>query len=148
MRTLDEVMALHIVQSATDAWSNGDIERVLSHYTEDCAYWCNAERDTGAPFFLNGKPAFRSFLSTLHSTLESKAVIEHFQLVDGKARAQIAGYVRHRQTGHVLSGTYRNVISFSGNRIARLEEYVDAATWVTFWKLVTSEGVAETQLNS
>ncbi|MBN8911506.1 MAG: hypothetical protein J0H65_05480 [Rhizobiales bacterium] len=142
MNELDEHRARSVLETAHGAWCDRDVERLLDQYVEDCTYWCNAGVVDGEPFTLTGKQAFRPFLHSILLVADSRSVIELFQFKDGIARAQISAYVRHRRTGHVLAGLYRQVVTYRGNRIWRIEEYHDAAKMNAFWRLVASEEAA------
>lgn len=143
LKDLDEHRARHVLEASHDAWCRGDIERLLGCYADDCVYWCNAGVKLGVPFVLEGKSAFRAFLRNIQLVADSRSVIDLFQF-DGKvARAQIDAYVRHRQTGHVLAGSYRQVVTYRGTEIWQVQEYHDAAKMAAFWRLVTSEQAAE-----
>jgi ketosteroid isomerase-like protein len=74
---------------------------------------------------------------------ESATATEHFQFEDGIGRATVEAYIRHRRTGHVLSGTFRQIITYRGRKIARLDEYHDAAKMAAFWRMVASEETVE-----
>lgn len=150
LKKLDAQIARDVVDGAHAAWSNGDIERVLSFYTDNLVYWCNAGSIEGTPYVIEGKPAFRTFLHTIHAVAESGSVTEYFHFGDGVARASIEGYILHRRTGLVLSGSFRQVLTFRGRKIARLEDYHDAAKMAAFWRLVSCEEtgqMAEEELN-
>jgi ketosteroid isomerase-like protein len=136
-------MARSLLNAAHDAWCKGEIERLLSCYVDDCTYWCNAGSLDGTPFILEGKQALRTFLQSICAVAESKSVIEHFQFEDGAGRAQIEAYIRHRRTGYVLAGSYRQIVTYRGRKILRSEEYHDAAKMAAFWRLVTSDETAE-----
>lgn len=131
------------MEAAHDAWCKGEIERLLGHYVDDCTYWCNAGTLDGSPFIVEGKQPYRTFLRSIASVAESGSVIEHFQFEDGVGRAQVEAYIRHRRTGHVLSGTYRQIVTYRGRKIARCEEYHDAAKMAAFWRMVTSDETPE-----
>lgn len=143
MKKLDEYMARSLLEAAHAAWCKGEIETLLSYYADDCVYWCNAGALDGSPFVVEGKQHFRTFLRSIASVAESISVIEHFQFEDGIGRAKIEAYIRHRRTGHVLAGTYRQIVTYRGRKIARSEEYHDAAKMAAFWRLVTSDETAE-----
>jgi ketosteroid isomerase-like protein len=93
----------------------------------------------GKPYVLEGKPAYRTFLMSIVSVAESATATEHFHFEDGVGRAKVEAYIRHRRTGYVLSGTFRQVVTFRGRKIAKIEEYHDAAKMAAFWRLVTSD---------
>lgn len=139
MKKLDEDTARTLLEATHDAWCKGEIERLLGNYVDDCTYWCNSGSLDGAPFLIEGKQAFRTFLRSILAVAESKSVVEHFQFEDGVGRALVNAYVRHLRTGHVVSGSYRQIISYRGRKIARCEEYHDAAKMAAFWRLVTSD---------
>lgn len=143
MKRLDAQSARDVLDGAHAAWSNGDIERLLSYYADDLVYWCNAGSLEGAPYVLEGKPAYRTFLHSIVAVADSASVTEHFQFEDGIGRAKVECYIRHRRTGLVLSGSYRQVATFRGRKIARIEEFHDAAKMAAFWRLVTCEETIE-----
>ena len=107
MKKLDAQIARDVVDGTHAAWSNGDIERLLSFYTDDLTYWCNAGSIEGTPYILHGKPAFRTFLHSIHAVAESGSVTEYFHFEDGVARTSVECYLLHRRTGLVLSGSFR-----------------------------------------
>lgn len=137
--TTDTLTIRDIVDAANDAWCRGDVEGVLEQYVEDLTYWSNVGNYDGSALTLIGKPALRTLLQSLHATLEGSTVTEHFQVRDGVARALIGFYIRHRQTGLILSGTYRQVMTFRENKIERIEQYHDGARTSAFWRLVARE---------
>lgn len=143
MRKLDAHTAREILDSAHNAWNRGDIEGVLAHYTDDVSYWCNAGSLDGTPHTIEGKQGLRTFLRSVTAVAESGTATEHFQFEDGVGRALVEAYIRHRRTGHILSGTYRQIITFKGRKIMRLEEYHDAAKMMAFWRMVTSDQPTE-----
>ena len=85
-------------------------------------------------------------LSSAELRVQAKLVkllmVRHMRPIAAIARAQIDTYVRHRRTGHVLAGSYRQVVTYRGNEIWRIEEYHDAAKMAAFWRLVASEETA------
>lgn len=134
--------ARDVLDASHEAWCRGDIERLLSCYTDDLVYWCNAGSLEGTPYTVEGKPSYRTFLSSLVSVAEGASVTKYFQFQDGIGRAKIDGYMRHRRTGLVLSGSYRQIVTYRDRKIARLEEYRDAAKLAAFWRLASSEETA------
>lgn len=142
MKKLDAVTARDVVDGTHAAWRAGDVERVLSYYTDDLIYWCNAGSIEGQPFSVEGKPGFRTFLYSIVGVTESGSVTEYFHFDNGIGRTSVECYLRHRRTGLVLSGTFRQLVHFRGRKIARLEEYHDAAKMGAFWRLVTCEQTA------
>lgn len=143
MKKLDAHTAREVLDGTHAAWCAGDIERVLSFYTDDLVYWCNAGSIEGQPYTVEGKPAFRTFMHSIVGVAESGSVTEYFHFDNNIGRASVECYLLHRRTGLVLSGTFRQVVHFRGRKIARLEEYHDAAKMGAFWRLVTCEQTAE-----
>ncbi|WP_072396127.1 nuclear transport factor 2 family protein [Hyphomicrobium sp. CS1GBMeth3] len=143
MKKLDECTALNILSATHDAWCRADIERLLSYYADDCVYWCNAGPLNGVPFVIEGKQALRTFLWSITSVAESRAVIEHFHFEDGLGRANVEAYLRHRRTGLVLAGSYRHIVTYRGRKIARSEQYHDAAKMAAFWQMVRCDEASE-----
>lgn len=143
MKKLDAHAARDLLDGAHDAWCKGEIERLLSYYTDDFTYWCNAGSLDGIPYTIEGKQAYRTFLRSIAAVAESASVTEHFQFENGVGRAKVEAYIRHRRTGHVLSGSYRQLVTYRGRKIQRLDEFHDAAKMAAFWRLVTSDEPAE-----
>jgi ketosteroid isomerase-like protein len=136
----DEAAAKSILESAHAAWSKGNIEGVLNCYVDDLTFWCNTGGPDGAPLTIEGKQAFRAFLLRMQSA-EGHSVVEFFRFWDGVGRAQIRGVIRHKLTGHKLAGSFRQVVYYRDNKIARLEEFHDAARMAAFWQLVAGEAI-------
>lgn len=126
-----------MVSACHDAWSTRDLDRLLTYYSPNMVYICNAEPSGAHPVRYVGLEAFRGFLAPVLELIESVSVVEGFQFSGNTARATIACYMKHFATGIVLSGQYRQVFQFTGDRISQLEEYHDAARIATFWELVT-----------
>lgn len=139
MKKLDEGMAHSVLNGVHNAWCRGDVERLLSYCTEDCVYWTNAGALDGMPFLVEGKPSVRAFLRSIASIAEHTSVVDRFYFVDGVARAAIEASIRHRRTGHVLVGSFRQVVTFDGCKIAKCEEFRDAAQTAAFWRLTASD---------
>ena len=142
MKKFDSHMAREVLDSVHNAWSQGEIELILSYYADDVIYWCNAGLD-GAPYTIEGKPGLRTFLHSIVSVAESATATEYFQFEDGIGRAKVEAYVRHRRTGHVLSGSFRQIVTYRGRKIAKVEEFHDAAKMAAFWRLVTCDETIE-----
>jgi len=138
---LDEFRARDILDAAHAAWSRGDVEGVLSQYVDDLTYWSNTGAPDGAPLTIVGKMALRAFLESIAEVADSGSVSEYFRLGDGLGRAKIECFIRHKQTGHTLVGSYRQVITFRGDKILRVDEYHDAAKMAAFWRLIAGETV-------
>lgn len=135
--------AREILDATHAAWSRGDVATMSSWFVDDMTYWSNTGSQDGSPLVIHGRAAHAAMLQSIASVAESVSVTEHFQFSHGIGRAQVECYIRHKQTGHVLSGTFRQIVTYRGDRILRLDEYHDAAKMAAFWRLVTSEANAE-----
>lgn len=140
--TLDELTAREILDTAHVAWSRGDVDGMLRAYDEDVVYWCNTGGPDGNSLTIAGKAALREFLTSVSAVSESVCVSEYFRLINGVGRAKVEAFIRHRKTGHWLVGSFRQVVTFRGGRIVRVEEYHDAAKMAAFWRLIAGEPVA------
>jgi len=144
--TIDEHRARLILDIAHAAWSRGDIEGVLNQYTDDLTYWSNTGAPDGGPLTIVGKDVFRTFLNTIAAVNESVSVSEYFRFIDGIGRAKIECYIRHKTTGHTLVGSFRQVVTYRGDRISRLDEFHDAARMATFWRMISDDAEIENAL--
>jgi len=140
VRKIDARIARDILASAHEAWSNGALERMLGHYVDNLTYWCNVGAIDGQPFTIEGKQGLRTLLRSVLAVTESATSIETFRFEAGVADASIAAHVRHRRTGHEMSGVYRQVVTFRGRKILRCDEHHDAERMSAFWRMVTIEG--------
>lgn len=140
---LDELTARAILDAVHAAWSEGDVDRMLRNYADDIVYWCNAGGPDGGPLTISGKTELAEFLKSTHAVAEGVCVIEYFRLIEGVGRSNVEAFVRHRQTGHTLSGSYRQLVTFCDGRIVRVEEFHDAAKFAAFWRMILGEPPAE-----
>lgn len=136
---LNENTAKAVLDAAHAAWSSADIERLLGWYAEDLTYICNTGGPNGEPLTILGREGMRAFLAPVIGVAESMSVVDSFHYADGVGRARVSTFIRHKKTGHTLSGSYRQLVTFGGDRICRLEEFHDAAKMAAFWRLVTNE---------
>lgn len=113
-----------------------DLDRMLSYYSPDVVYTCNAEVVGSEPVRYTGREGMRSFLEPLLSVIECISVMDAMHFDGIRARTTISCYTKHIATGIVLSGQYRQVIRFKNGLIDQLEEFHDAAKLASFWKLV------------
>jgi len=140
---LAELQARELLDIAHAAWSREDVEAVLACFVDDLHFWSNAS-PRGDALTVTGKSAFRTYLHSI-DVAERISVREHFRLVDGVGRARIDWFVRHKRTGHTLTGSYRQLVGYREGKICRLEEYHDAARMAAFWRLIAGEdALAET----
>lgn len=143
---LDEHRARMILDSTHAAWSRGDVEGLLRYYVDDVSYFCNTGGPDGGPLLITGKQAYGEMLQMIADVAESVSVAEFFRFQDGVGRANVECYIRHKQTRHTLVGSYRQLITYRGDKIARTEEFHDAAKMIAFWRMVTGEAAIEKAL--
>jgi len=136
---LDEVSAREILDVAHAAWSNNDVEGALRQCFDDVVYWSNTGAPDGAPLEIVGKAAFGNFLRSIAWVAESASVTEHFKFFEGVGRAKVEWYIKHRQTGIVLSDTYRQVVTYRERTMFRITEYHDDAKMAAFWRLISGQ---------
>ena len=137
--SLNEFSAREILDAAHAAWSEGNVEGVLAQYVDDLIYWCNTGAPNGTALTIVGKAELRAFLQTIAEVAESVSVSDYFRYRDGLGRAKIDCYIRHKKSGLMLCGSYRQVVTFRDQKISRLEEYHDAARMAAFWRLIAGE---------
>ena len=135
-----------IVESAHAAWNAGNLDGVLSNYVDDLVYTCNTGGPAGEPVTLYGKTAMRERFAPVLVTVESKTSVDGFSFEGGIARIRLSSCVRHKATGHVLAGSFRQVMHFRGFKICKLEDYHDAARMAAFWRLVQSDAQVLSEL--
>lgn len=143
---LDEQRARIILDLAHAAWSRGDIEGVLDHYVDDLTYCCNTGGPDGGPLLITGKDGLREMLQPIADTAESVSVSEYFRYQDGVGRATIECYIRHKTTRHLMVGSFRQVVTYRGDKIERMEEFHDGAKMVAFWRMIYGEAAIEKAL--
>lgn len=133
---MDRYRAEAIVNACHEAWSLRDLDRMLRNYSPNFVYTCNTEGDGKEPTRFSGLDAYRGFLEPLLDLIESVSVVEGFQYHDNTARVSVGCYYKHYRTGLVMSGQFRQVFTFEGDLIVRIEEFHDAAKMATFWRLI------------
>jgi ketosteroid isomerase-like protein len=143
---LDEHRARVILESTLAAWSNADIDALVSHFVDDMTYFCNTGGPDGGPLTIVGKRTYREMLQQIVDVAESVCVSEYFRFANGVGRAKIECYIRHKTTRHTLVGSYRQLITYRGDRIERMEEFHDAAKMIAFWQMISGEAAIEKAL--
>ena len=114
---------LAILQSLIACWSEGDIDGVLGHLSEDIVWHYAA----GAVPPLRGKAKARRFMENY------KAQINHvrwrlFDFAETGNRLFVEGVDEvHQRDGMTLVGPYAGVLDFDGDLIVGWRDYVDTA---------------------
>lgn len=140
---MDAIAARQIVENAHALWETGDLAAVLSLYVDDCVYCSNTGGLEGTPFIIEGKCAFRDYLAPILRANQTVSTVINFSYSAGIGRARIAIFIKHRATGHEITSTYRQIVTFRGNMIARIDEYHDVARLSSFWRLAQRDSMAE-----
>lgn len=143
---LDEHRARIILESSLAAWSRGNIAGSLSHFTDDMIYFSNTGGPDGGPLTIIGKQAYGDLLRKIFDVADGICVAEYYRFNNGVGRAKVECFIRHRETRHTLSGSQRLLVTYRGNRIARLEAYQDAAKTIAFWRMISDEAAIEKAL--
>ncbi|MFT3730788.1 MAG: nuclear transport factor 2 family protein [Hyphomicrobium sp.] len=136
--TLDAATAHAIVEAAHAAWRNGDIEAVLDQYVDDLVAITNAGPDW-QPMIIEGKAAMRARYAPIMDIIDSRTTILSFDFDGSSARIRFGAFLRHRATGLEMKGTYREMCTFRGDKIARIEDFHDVAKIAAFWRLIEFE---------
>lgn len=140
MSVINEDGARAIVDEYHAAWSRGDVTEMMACCHEDVQLLLNSGAPDGGPLQLNGKAELTAFLTPIVSIALCTTVPQFLTYNAGIARTRVAAIVKHIETGHVLSGTYRQIILlFDGPKIMDLNEFHDAAMMKAFWDLVETE---------
>lgn len=139
---MDEHAARNVIDAAYRAWSRGDVEGVVAQYDDHLTFWSNVGGADGQPLTIVGKSAFRAFVQAIADTMESASVLEYFRFSNGTGHAMVEYFIKHKRTGHCLSGTHRQVTIFRDGRIFRVEQFHDAAKTAAFWRLISDETTA------
>jgi ketosteroid isomerase-like protein len=130
-----------IVEEAHRAWSATDIDAVLRTYADDIWFQRNAADMSSAPLVVQGRAAMGDFLRDIASKAPGMATVESFQFHSGIGRSRVRYFLRDRETGQSLSGTYRQIVMFRGMLISRIEQFHDAARLAAFFRLIEAQSV-------
>jgi ketosteroid isomerase-like protein len=126
-----------ILEAAQGAWAAGSVEGVLDKYVNDLVYITNTGgKAYGESLTINGKDDLRRRFTAAMTAVDSRTQIEAFRYESGVARLRLTAVIRHRATGHTLTCSLRQVLSFRGYQIAKHEDFHDAAKMAAFWRLV------------
>jgi ketosteroid isomerase-like protein len=111
---------------------------MLASYVDDMVSITNTGPH-GAPVIIEGKAAFRTRFEPIMGILDAKTSIADFRHFGEFARIRFLTYVRHRATGLEVTGSYREICTFRGDKIWKIEDFHDAAKMAAFWNLVSFE---------
>ncbi len=128
-RAFDLVYALH------DAWNRRDMEALMAVYAEDVSFWANVGAPDGGPLVMNGKAAFRQFFM-VWKDFECLSVPQNLRFDKGVCRCNVEFFIRDPRTGLQHASTYRQMASYRGDVIARLEQYHDAKAMAAYMSIL------------
>ncbi len=114
---------LAILQSLIARWSDGDIDGVLEHLSEDIVWHYAA----GAAPPLRGKTKARRFMENYKAQI-NRVRWRLFDFAEAGNRLFVEGVDEvHQADGMILVGPYAGVLDFDGDLIAGWRDYVDTA---------------------
>ncbi len=127
-----------VVSGLYAAWSLQDIEAVLAYCSNDIVYAVHQHSGvSGLGGDMTGKNAVRAYL---------KAVCEVWEFIDmmpgsfdvrgDEIHEYMRFHARHRPSGQELIGRKRHVWLVLDGRVARCDEYQDAASLDAFMRMV------------
>ena len=137
MRETSEQRNEEVLRALHTAWGRGLLDEVAQCVTDDLTYWSNIG-NADEPLILIGKEAFQGFMQSITAKYDCSSSVRELTWREGRAHARIAHTVRHRESGHTLRGTFRQIADFRDGRIERIEEYYDAAKLQAFRRLVNA----------
>lgn len=135
--------AKKILETAHALWAKGQLDAVLDLYTDDCVYCVFTGGLEGQPFIVEGKDNYRTYLAPLMAANQTASTVVDFSYSTGIGRAHISIFIKHRETGHKITTTYRQIVTFRDALIARVDEYHDVARLSSFWRLVQRDSMAD-----
>ncbi len=146
MEPPNDVTAAAIVEAYHASWCVGNISGMMGWCHEDVSFYLNTGSPDGSALRLYGTSELTAFLAPITSMATSMTVPSYVSYRDGVARAHIKAFLRHRKTGHVLHGSFRQVIVFYGHKILGIEEFHDGAKMRAFWEMVRSDEASMAQI--
>jgi ketosteroid isomerase-like protein len=129
-------IATAILESAVSAWDSGNIEGVLDKYVDDIIFTTNSGRPEGGSVTLRGKADVRQRLQAAMNIVDCQSLLQSIRSDKDLIRTRVAVEIRHRQTGHTMSCTLRQILRFRGFLIAEQQDFYDAAKIGAFWSLI------------
>lgn len=139
MKRLSETQAIEVIEDYHVRWSDADVSGMMKLCHQDVVLrLVNAAPDGGTLNFV-GKQAITEFLAPISQVTICTNIPLHTRYSDGTARTQVDATVRHKRTGHILRGTYRQLVQFDGREILSFDEFHDMAMMRAFWEMVRED---------
>jgi len=120
------------VQEETTAWNSGDVEKILSYYTDDCVYEdlavgrVNHGKEELRTFFKEAYTAFPDFRVELKSFFASGGHLCIEGLMKGTHKGNIPGFPP--ATGKTFSVRAAHVCELREGKAFRVTDYYDMAS--------------------
>jgi ketosteroid isomerase-like protein len=127
-----------VVAAFNATWAAGDIAAALSYVAEDAVYELHISGElVSSGGVTEGRDNIGAVLRKLRAEFEY-ILYRPFPLnSDGESvRFQVEFMYRHRASGEVLTGRFRQVVRVRDGAIARVDEYHDRAKVEAFMRLV------------
>ncbi len=133
---ISEDRAREILLAAHAAWNTKNIRTLVEFYTRDMTFWTNWGGEDNEPRTITGRGEFLRHLAANRDALDCTTRVISFRLQGACGRASAELRLRDPRTGLRHVGTFRQVFTFSGEKIERLEEYHDASAMDAFRQLI------------
>lgn len=127
-----------VVATFNAAWGAGDVAAALNHLADDAVYE-NHVSDEFLPCggLTSGRDNIGAVLTKVRTDFEYILYRPMTLICEGDTvRFQVEFMYRHRASGEVLSGRFRQVMQVKDRRIVRIDEYHDRAKVEAFMRLV------------
>lgn len=132
---ITEARARELIYALHDAWNRRDIDALLALYVDDVTFWSNVGGPDGGPLTMSDKPAFRQFFM-VWKDFDCLSVPQNFHFENGACRCNVEFYIRDPRSGLQHASSYRQVATYRGDRILRLEQFHDAKAMAAFLSIL------------
>ena len=109
---------------------------MLDKYVDDVVYVTNTGGPNGEIITIRGKKDLRARFTSAFETFDITIKIQSIRQHGTFVRVRSALFYEHRETGHGLSCSLRQIMRFEGFRIAETHDFQDAAKMASFWNLL------------
>jgi ketosteroid isomerase-like protein len=118
---------IELVESAFDAWNQGDIDAFAGHVAEDVAWLEVSGRPEGEATERRGRVRLRESLESLFEVWESyRLEVRRIEDVDDRVVAIVREVARGRASGVEIDGMWGYLVTVADGEITRIEAYRDA----------------------
>lgn len=133
---ISEERAREILLAAETAWNARDLRALKELFVEDFFYWTNWGGPNDGERRIYGRQEYIRNLAAIRDSRHLTIRLVSCHVEGDRARARFDSEWCDPDTGlrHVF--TTRNIVTFEGDRIARLEVYQDASAMTAFRALI------------